>query len=143
MSSPTIHAINVFDEPIDTRTREDRFADTAKRIITYDPKADNSVLFRRRAPMSFGEELTVVVLFLLCMGGPMFIVVSFFGVVLFGTWSQLLLHIVVTLVLAYHPMPSNPKHVYHPIAMFISRAVFKYFSYRFMWTGDALQDMIP
>lgn len=118
---------------------EERFADTQKRIISYDAKADNSVLFRRVCPISTLEELAVICLFLLVMGGPMALIGSFFTLLLFGTWTQLAIHAIVTAFLALHPLPSSPRHVFHPVSLWLSKAAFKYFSYRFMWTGDALQ----
>jgi len=139
MTKPTIQCINVFDEPIDTRPREKRFAATQKRIISYDAAGDNSVLFRRQSPLTWMEELTVVALFLVVMGGPMLLVASFFLLLLLGSWTQLACHVIVTAVLAFHPIPNSPGLVLHPAASFISAACFKYFSYRIMWTGDALQ----
>jgi len=70
----------------------------------------------------------------LWLGGPL---VTFFGpicILLFGTTTQLCYFLAVVLVLALHPLPNLEDYLNKSA---FSLWLYKYFSYRIMWSGDA------
>jgi len=100
------------------------------------PFEDNALA--HKAEITWLEQGTVISILMVVMGGPLLwfmLVVP--CTVLFGSATQLGVLFLATVGLAFHPLP----RVNHPWlrASFISFALYKYFSYRFCWKGDARQ----
>eukprot|EP00308_Calcidiscus_leptoporus_P022171 CAMPEP_0119365672 /NCGR_PEP_ID=MMETSP1334-20130426/12588_1 /TAXON_ID=127549 /ORGANISM="Calcidiscus leptoporus, Strain RCC1130" /LENGTH=354 /DNA_ID=CAMNT_0007381705 /DNA_START=132 /DNA_END=1196 /DNA_ORIENTATION=+ len=85
------------------------------------------------APISLIEESAVIGAFLVVMGGPLALLASGMWIALFGTWIALGGWLVLSLALAYHPLPHCADELR---ASWFVRALYKYFSYRFVWSGD-------
>jgi hypothetical protein len=88
----------------------------------------------RQSSIAWHEEAACMVVMGLWLGGPL---VTFFGpiyLVLFGTTTQLCYFLAVVLVLALHPLPNLEDYLNKSA---FSLWLYKYFSYRIMWSGDA------
>jgi len=91
-----------------------------------------------KAPITAFEEATVIIYLSIVMGGPLvwFMMVTPY-VLFFGSWLQFAILIASTLALALHPLPTVD---YKWLRMsFVAQALYKYFSYRFVWSGQALE----
>jgi len=94
--------------------------------------------FAEQAPLTLFEDAVVSTFFLAIMGGPLLLSASFFVLLLLGSWTQLATHIVITLALAFHPVPkASTDNAANPFVIKLSRMVYRYFTYRYMWSGDA------
>lgn len=89
------------------------------------------------APITFLEEATVVVSLCVILGGPLVWIFSLLALLFLGTWSQLGVYLLVSAVLAYHPMPSHEWSRKHVVGCWWTRCLYKYFTYRFVWSGDS------
>ena len=103
-----------------------------KGLIKHSPKFAKDSL-TGQAPISLAEEAAVLIAFMLLMGGPLALLASGAYCWLAGSWTSCLVHLVTTLVLMYHPLPDSAVAIRQ--SWFVL-AVYKYFSYRFVCSGD-------
>ena len=95
-----------------------------------------------KAALSFWEEAYVVLVLGVVMGGPLLLLPSFIYCVMHG-WMACLLWVIMVMLLALHPMPTHPLRGQQTDAerslgkSRLTLALYKYFSYRFVWSGDA------
>jgi 2-acylglycerol O-acyltransferase 2 len=110
-------------------------------VRSDEPFPDNK--FAGKSDITLFEEVSVMLFFLIVMGGPLFWFVLLPPVLLllFGlSLNVLVVYVITTAILALHPMPD----VEDPDAPFPKMlreswfcvALYKYFSYRFAWCGD-------
>lgn len=119
-------------------TRAKRLPGVQKHVITAPKDGFQDDEFSHKCDISTMDTAIVVLFFMMTMGGPLFLVLSFFFLICFGSWTSLFIHMSVTAFLALHPVPkAHPDNNMYPIVLQISRSIFRYFSYRFMWSGDA------
>lgn len=102
------------------------------------PFAANSLA--HAAEISLAEQILVNVLLLVLMGGPL----AWFSFVapavwIFGSWYSVTIYVLTTLILSLHPIPYRGKFCHYIWKSGIQKACFRYFSYRAVWTGDALE----
>jgi len=98
------------------------------------------------APISLLEEIVVLSSLFIHIGGPLVWVLTMFFLIIAGTWTQLVTAMAISAVLMYHPMPSHEYSKKNVINSWWCRAMYKYFTYRFVWTGDShelIQDHKP
>ena len=119
--------------------QSERLASAQKLVIvapTKDGFKDDE--FAHKSDISIMDSVLVSLFFMMIMGGPLVLVCAFFFLLCFGSWTSLFIHMSVTAFLAFHPVPkAHPHHNMHPTVLKISSTIFRYFSYRFMWSGDA------
>ena len=89
------------------------------------------------APISLLEETVVLLTLGIQLGGPLMWVFSMVTLVFVGSWTQLTTATAMSAALAYHPMPSHVYSKQNVINSWWCRALYKYFTYRFVWTGDS------
>jgi len=95
-----------------------------------------------KATLSFFEELSVVLVLGVVMGGPLLLLPTLVFAISQG-WVACLLWVLVVLFLSLHPMPSHPMQGRQTEAerglgeSQFTFSLYKYFSYRFVWSGDA------
>ncbi|CAB9530266.1 Diacylglycerol O-acyltransferase 2-like protein 6 [Seminavis robusta] len=89
------------------------------------------------AHISFVEEAVVVVSLGIMIGGPLAWIASMITILCVGTWTQCAVAVLISAILAYHPMPSVEYSREHIISSWWTRCIYKYFSYRFVWSGDS------
>ena len=89
------------------------------------------------APISFLEETVVLLSLGIQLGGPLVWVFSMIGLMVAGTWTQLGTALAISYGLAYHPMPSRLYCTKNIVNSWWTRCLYKYFTYRFVWTGDS------
>ena len=98
-----------------------------------------------KAELSWFEEFSVMAVLLFVVGGPLLILPCLFACIIFGGWKACLIWLLTVLFLAFHPLPWKKSRVKGgqnewEAALGQSKftmAVYKYFSYRFVWAGDA------
>ena len=98
------------------------------------------------APISILEETVVLLSLGVQLGGPLVWAFTMFGLVFVGTWTQLGTAMAISYGLAYHPMPSRLYATKNIVNSWWTRCLYKYFTYRFVWTGDShelIQDAKP
>ena len=86
-----------------------------------------------QAPISLAEEAAVLLAFFVLMGGPLTLLVCGTYLLLLGSWTGCAIHVLVTLGLMFHPMPEVADAMRESWFML---SVYRYFSYRFVWSGD-------
>jgi 2-acylglycerol O-acyltransferase 2 len=99
--------------------------------------------FAGKAPIGFVEEVSVMLFFLIVMGGPLFwfVVLPPVLFLVYGLSFQIIVvYVITTGVLALHPMPET-EDPDAPVPKMIREswfcvALYKYFSYRFAWCDD-------
>lgn len=84
--------------------------------------------------MPWYQEFACVLVLGLWLGGPLFFFFTPILLCMFGTWTQISYFLAVTLVLALHPLPNLEEYLNKSA---FSMWLYKYFSYRIMWSGDA------
>ena len=95
-----------------------------------------------KAALSFWQEAYVVVVLAIVMGGPLLLLPSFIYCAMQG-WEWLLCWFVLVYILAFHPVPTHPMNGRQTDAerglakSKLASALYRYFSYRFVWSGDA------
>lgn len=95
-----------------------------------------------KAALSLFEEAYVVFVLAIVMGGPLLLLPTFVYCAMQG-WVACVLWLVAMLILCVHPMPTHPiQGSQTPAEKSLGRSMFtlslyKYFSYRFVWSGDA------
>ena len=87
-----------------------------------------------QAPISFAEEVLVVFVLTIIMGGPLGLFVWLMWAVTMGTWWHCALWFSTFLVLAFHPLPRNCERRLAQSAF--TTALYRYFSYRIVWEND-------
>merc|ERR1740130_2669821 len=93
-----------FEATLSLPERKQR-TDAVKKLVIESKDGFQEGCFAEPEAISFVDELIVVVLFLIIMGGPLAVVVSFLVLLVFGSWMQLCVHVAITLALAFHPVP--------------------------------------
>ena len=86
-----------------------------------------------QAPITLAEEAAVLLAFFVLMGGPLLLLICGAYLLLLGSWTGCAIHLLVTLGLMYHPMPEVADAMRE--SWFVL-SVYRYFSYRFVWSGD-------
>ena len=85
------------------------------------------------APISFVDEMIVIVTLTVCLGGPLVWIFSTVAVLIYGSWTQCAAAITTSMALAFHPLPSKlgfaKKHI---MSSRWTLALYKYFSYRYV-----------
>lgn len=89
------------------------------------------------ATLTFLEEATVVLGLLVMLGGPLAWVFTMLYLIVAGTWTQLGIAMVVSYILAKHPLPSHEYSRKNIITSWWTQCLYKYFTYRFVWDGDS------
>ena len=134
------HCLDLFSAPRkvlkieDGEERERALLDLV--VSRGSPFPQNSL--KSQSPLTFVEEFVVCVSLLITMGGPLlwFVVVPL-CMLLFTPWSlgfSLSIWVVGTVFLAQHPLPKWER--WWPRSHTV-RSMYKYFSYRICWKGDA------
>lgn len=95
-----------------------------------------------QSPISFLEEAVVMMFFAILMGGPMLLIFSGWMLAVFGSWLQCFAWLLVAAALMFHPLPDMAKAINES---WFALALFKYFSYRFVWSDkdDELSAAAP
>ena len=89
------------------------------------------------APITLIEEAFVVISLGIIIGGPLLWINCMLVLLSTGTWTQCGAALFVSMILAFHPMPSNEFSKQHVICSWWTRCIYKYFTYRFVWSGDS------
>jgi len=143
MASDLHHCVEIFSCPAAALklAKEDR-----RTVITGITKTSEPGGFRKdelatKAPISFLEEAVVVIVLAVVMGAPLLILPTFFLSMYLG-WKAFVGWLVAVLVLALHPLPKSVRGQQSPYQAWLGSSPFtlslyKYFSYRFVWSGDA------
>jgi len=90
------------------------------------------------ADISLAEELLVMCSLGLVMGGPLALCMGGFASMMFGTWRAKVAWLGLSSVLAFHPLPRCDDWLRKSR---LTLAVYKYFSYRFCWSGNAKEEV--
>ena len=69
-----------------------------------------------------------------CMGGPLLLLPSLLAVLVYGSWTAVAAWIFIVVFLAAHPVPACAESLR---SSSLAMALYRYFSYRFVWSGDA------
>uniref|UniRef100_A0A7S1ZEZ1 Acyltransferase n=1 Tax=Ditylum brightwellii TaxID=49249 RepID=A0A7S1ZEZ1_9STRA len=91
------------------------------------------------SPITLSEEVTAIIMLLIIIGGPLLWIWSTIAALLFGSWKIRTAAVLISTILAYHPLPSSPEFSEKAMASTYTQCLYKYFSYRFVWKNDALQ----
>jgi 2-acylglycerol O-acyltransferase 2 len=131
----------LLEMPDDDKDRKfelmENFGQATEVGVSFPPNALTNL-----APISFLEEAAVVIGLCVVLGGPLAWVVSMLTLLFIGSWIQLIIAIITSLFLAYHPLPSIEYCKKHVINSWFTRSMYKYFTYRFVWTGDSRQKIV-
>ena len=103
-----------------------------------------------KAPISFAEEAAVICVLAIVMGGPLVLIPTLiYGTYIFG-WTFCILWLIVVVALSMHPLPRGVRGKQSASEEWLGRtgftlSLYKYFSYRFVWSGDAkeLSESVP
>lgn len=97
--------------------------------------------FASQCEVSFADTVIVSCFFLTIMGLPLALVGTFFVLLVFGSWTSLLIIFpLVSAFFALHPLPkATHENNFNPFIARLMLALFRYFSYRHMFSGDALE----
>lgn len=87
-----------------------------------------------QSPISLREEAMVVLCLGVCMGGPLLLLPSLLAVLVYGSWTAVAAWIFIVVFLAAHPVPACAESLR---SSSLAMALYRYFSYRFVWSGDA------
>jgi len=117
--------------------RDDRRKEIEKRwLLDGDPTFASKAL-ASQAPLSQLEDLLVCVFFLITMGGPLMMIFLFHVLLFLGTWSQVAVYLTTVVLLCFHPLPTSKSFAQREYVVKFSQVLYKYFSYRFVWSGDS------
>ena len=121
---------------------DDRRAVVDEFIVTSEPGGFADRALAHKSTISVFDEALVIVTLLVVMGGPLFLLLSFVFCIFFGSWLNCASWLLVTVVLALHPLPHCELMLRQSR---LSAALYRYFSYRFVWSGDAreIAERIP
>ncbi|GBG34349.1 Diacylglycerol O-acyltransferase 2 [Hondaea fermentalgiana] len=89
-----------------------------------------------KASISAGEQALVLFALLVTLGGPLFWFTLGLVFAIGATWQTFGFYVLATLVLAMHPLPSSVPALW---TSKLINAMYKYFSYRFVWKGNTRQ----
>jgi len=98
------------------------------------PFPDN--FFDQKADLTWGECLKVYLFFGVILGGPVCLILALVAAVVIWHWAGLAGWLVATAALASHPLPKT-KYNRHSVTL----ALYKYFSFRMIWSDNLLQDL--
>jgi len=132
------HALHAFNAPEELFSMpvEERRAAIKKLTKTTGPEGFPPKSLTAQASITLAEELVVMGVFMLFMGGPLFMMFGGLAVLLWGTWLTKVSFFVLAAVLAFHPMPGEAFNKMLIKSKFTT-ILFKYFSYRFVWCDDS------
>lgn len=132
------HALHAFNAPAElfSMSIEERRAAIKKLTKTTGPEGFPPKSLTAQASITLAEELVVMGVFLIFMGGPLFMMFGGLAVLLWGTWPTKVSFLVLAAVLALHPMPGEAFNKMLIKSKFTT-ILFKYFSYRFVWCDDS------
>ena len=117
-----------------------RKAEIQKLIVEAPPNGFEDGEFAGQSDITYADTMIVSCYFLLVMGLPLGLVCTFCVLLLFGSWLSMLIFVLVVACLALHPLPKmSHENNFHPLCVRIMRAMFRYFSYRHMFSGDVLE----
>lgn len=91
--------------------------------------------FDKKAPISIVESAQVLMFFFFVMGTPLGLGASWLYTLLRGTRNGAVGLLAFTAFLCFHPLPKNKTKVRFTLLLY------KYFSYRFMWVDDSLDEL--
>lgn len=145
MSGRYDHCLQMFNVSVSTLSRGDR-ASRRERL-----KADPTVFVHgspsfepgaltAQAPMLWWEEGLVMLFFAMVMGGPFVLLGALLVCAVFGSWAQLFVCAAIVVLLAFHPLPQAPDFSQRVWVAWFTRLVYCYFSYRYVWSGDAWEE---
>mmetsp|Transcript_10059 Transcript_10059/g.22219 ORF Transcript_10059/g.22219 Transcript_10059/m.22219 type:complete len:354 (+) Transcript_10059:260-1321(+) len=112
-------------------------ADDRKKVVdarnkhAKDKFAENELA--DKAPITFLEEAAVLAAFFVIMGGPLVLMNTGLLCMLFGSWTSVFLWVLAALFLSFHPLPDLSETL---CESWFTIALYKYFSYRFIWSDD-------
>lgn len=86
------------------------------------------------APIAWHEEALVVLVMLVVMGSPLLILPLSLYCAAFGSWRACLALLAAVALLSQHPLPRVEAALARTR---FTGALYKYFSYRFVWADDA------
>jgi 2-acylglycerol O-acyltransferase 2 len=138
----TFHCFNVFEHTDLLEISDD--AERKKAVEAHIISCDSADGFpdgslATKSDIGFVDEALVLAFFSVLTGGPMlwgFLALS----MVWCSWSARLAYVATTLVLAFHPLSGDlPATVRAVRVSRLTAALYKYFSYRFVWTDDELQ----
>jgi hypothetical protein len=137
------HCIEIFSCPASVLAlpEDDRRSVVAGITKTSRPGGFRKNELAHKARLSLLEEAAVIVVLLVVMGAPLLILPTLALSVYFG-WQAFVVWLVAMLVLALHPLPRGVRGQQSPSEAWLGNthftlALYKYFSYRFVWSGDA------
>jgi len=137
MAPQAFHALQVFSAPEEVALLgpEEREKTIQKLIKSTGPEGFPPLSLTSQAAISMSEELLVMLVMFIWMGGPLFMFFGGLAVFLLGTWPVKAAYVTLAAFLAYHPMPGKAFTAALIRSQF-TRALYKYFSYRFVWCDD-------
>mmetsp|Transcript_20267 Transcript_20267/g.47328 ORF Transcript_20267/g.47328 Transcript_20267/m.47328 type:complete len:359 (+) Transcript_20267:125-1201(+) len=91
-----------------------------------------------KAALSWQEELMVVSVLGFVMSGPPALFFAGLASVLYGSWRTKMAFFGLTAFLAFHPLPNCSETLR---TSRLTLAIYKYFSYRFVWSGSSKDDV--
>ncbi|GAB5371322.1 hypothetical protein AAMO2058_001569800 [Amorphochlora amoebiformis] len=91
----------------------------------------------KSAEMTFLEEMAVTLFFGVLLGGPVILLIFGIYLFLYGSWLSCLGFVVITAVLAYHPVPQKYQGL---LLSKFSISMYRYFSFRFIVEDPSLLD---
>ena len=112
----------------------DRRAVADQYVLESEPGGFAANALAHQSPITLREEATVILTLLVVMGGPLLLLPSLLACLAFGSWFMCAAWLAVVLFLAMHPLPSCAASLRESA---LSTALYRYFSYRFVWSGDA------
>lgn len=129
--------------PMDLITTSTPVAEKEKVVdeiqIMSGPSGFKTGELRTKCSISFMEEAAVVAFFILLFFAPLVLAILLLCAVSMGTWCQFSCLTLMTAFLSLHPLPTGPRGwlVRSRAMQWLTSALFKYFTIRFIWTGDA------
>lgn len=133
-----LHASKVVPQDADEETRT-RLEDEANEVLLREFAVRHDGPFPEdfltaKADITFSEEIMVLSALLVTLGGPLFWFSAGLLTFIAASWTSVMLYIILTAFLAFHPLPNSiPALWTSPLII----AMYKYFSYRFVWKGNA------
>lgn len=139
------HCLQMFNAKVSTLSRGDRAIrrenlKTDPGVFVHGNPTFEPGALSARAEMALWEEVLVMAFFFMVMAGPLLVLVSFLLCLVFGSWTQLLLCSLTILFLCFHPLPQIPEFAHRPSVAWFTRLVYRYFSYRYVWSDDAWEE---
>jgi 2-acylglycerol O-acyltransferase 2 len=132
------HVLDIWKAPVAALQLDDasrrKFAAS---ITTTHPSVFPALANAHRAPITFLEESFVVAALFLCIGGPLYLLLAGLYLAALSTYTNVGIWLAVTLLLALHPLPTSPSFKAWVLNSAFSVALYRYFSYRFIWSGNS------